>query len=38
MSNTRMHTHPNGAMLNAYPDSMGGTLSDILDFLEKPEL
>lgn len=25
-------------MLNAYPDSMGGTLSDIVKFLEKPEL
>lgn len=28
----------NGPMLNAYPDSMGGTLSDITKFLEKPEL
>jgi sucrose phosphorylase len=25
-------------MLNAYPDSMGGTLADIIRFLEKPEL
>ena len=25
-------------MLNAYPDSMGGTLSDIADFLEHPEV
>lgn len=28
----------NGPMLNAYPDSMGGTLSDIVTFLERPEL
>lgn len=28
----------NGPMLNAYPDSMGGTLRDITKFLEKPEL
>lgn len=28
----------NGPMLNAYPDSMGGTLADIIKFLEKPEL
>lgn len=28
----------NGPMLNAYPDSMGGTLSDIVRFLQKPEL
>lgn len=28
----------NGPMLNAYPDSMGGTLSDITKFLAKPEL
>lgn len=27
-----------GPMLNAYPDSMGGTLGDIADFLENPEL
>ena len=27
-----------GSMLNAYPDSMGGTLDDIADFLRKPEL
>lgn len=25
-------------MLNAYPDSLGGTLSDIAEFLEKPEM
>lgn len=28
----------NGPMLNAYPDSMGGTLGDIAAFLQKPEL
>ena len=28
----------NGPMLNAYPDSIGGTLDDIVSFLEKPEL
>ncbi|WP_333647338.1 glycosidase [Lacrimispora sp.] len=28
----------NGVMLNAYPDSMGGTLSQIADFLKKPEM
>lgn len=27
-----------GPMLNAYPDSIGGTLSDIVTFLERPEL
>ena len=27
-----------GAMLNAYPDSLGGTLSDIAELLERPEL
>ena len=27
-----------GAMLNAYPDSMGGTLGDIVGLLSRPEL
>ena len=27
----------NGPMLNAYPDSIGGTLKDILNMLEMPE-
>ena len=27
----------NTPMLNAYPDSMGGNLSDIIEILEKPE-
>ncbi len=27
-----------GPMLNAYPDSVGGTLSDIVSFLERPEM
>ena len=28
----------NGPMLNAYPDSMGGTLADIAEFLKRKEL
>lgn len=28
----------NGPMLNAYPDSMGGKLSEVVRFLQKPEL
>lgn len=28
----------NGSMLNAYPDSMGGTLADVVKVLKKPEL
>ena len=28
----------NGPMLNAYPDSMGGNLGEIVKFLEKPEI
>jgi len=28
----------NGPMLNAYPDSVGGTLDDIVNFLEKEEV
>lgn len=35
MGNRKM---PWGPMLNAYPDSMGGTLSDIVEFLQRPEL
>jgi sucrose phosphorylase len=31
-------TLPNGVMLNAYPDSMGSKLSDIVDFLKCPEM
>ncbi len=31
-------TIKSGPMLNAYPDSIGGTLKDIVTFLEKPEL
>lgn len=27
-----------GPMLNAYPDSMGGTVGDIVDFLQRPEM
>lgn len=29
---------PDGVMLNAYPDSIGKNLSDIVDFLKRPEL
>ncbi|MCU7845594.1 MAG: glycosidase [Candidatus Thiodiazotropha sp. (ex Monitilora ramsayi)] len=29
---------PSGVMLNAYPDSIGGKLSDIVSLLERPEL
>jgi len=29
---------PKGVMLNAYPDSIGGTLADIVNMLKKPEL
>ncbi len=29
---------PKGVMLNAYPDSIGGTLADIIDMLKRPEL
>ena len=31
-------TLPQGVMLNAYPDSMGEKLCDIVDFLRRPEL
>ncbi|MGB5734364.1 MAG: glycosidase [Thiohalocapsa sp.] len=29
---------PNGVMLNAYPDSVGGRLSDLVNLLKRPEL
>jgi sucrose phosphorylase len=29
---------PKGVMLNTYPDSIGGTLADIVDMLKRPEL
>ena len=32
------HYTDNGPMLNAYPDSMGGRLSDVVGFLEKKEM
>ena len=32
------HAANNGPMLNAYPDSLGGTLGDITKFLEREEL
>jgi len=28
---------PKGVMLNAYPDSIGGSLADIVDMLKRPE-
>jgi len=31
-------TLPDGVMLNAYPDSIGTKLSDIIEFLKRPEL
>ena len=33
-----MKRNDNGPMLNAYPDSLGGSLSDIVNFLGKKEL
>ncbi len=35
---TRTHTAGAGPMLNAYPDSVGGHLGDIVAFLGRPEL
>ena len=34
----KMEAMTNGPMLNAYPDSLGGTLGDIVSVLQKPEL
>jgi sucrose phosphorylase len=34
----KQQTLPNGVMLNAYPDSIGGKLSDIVSLLKRPEL
>ena len=34
----KVFTVNNKPMLNAYPDSVGGTLSDIVSFLKRPEL
>ena len=34
---SKNHFVDNGPMLNAYPDSVGGTLSDIVAFLKKEE-
>jgi len=34
----KMNAANNGPMLNAYPDSCGGTLGDIISFMEKPVL
>lgn len=38
MKNENPAAADGGAMLNAYPDSMGGTLADIVRLLKKPEL
>jgi sucrose phosphorylase len=37
-SESSSQTLPNGVMLNAYPDSIGRKLADIVDFLKRPEL
>lgn len=37
-TNGRQRPLPNGVMLNAYPDSIGGKLSDIVGLLKRPEL
>lgn len=34
---SNQNTIDNGPMFNAYPDSLGGTLSDIVSLLQKPE-
>ena len=34
----KTQTLPRGVMLNAYPDSIGKTLSDAVEFLERPEV
>lgn len=38
MSRKQDNHNQNGPMLNAYPDSLGGRLGDIVSFLQKPEL
>ncbi|MEW8030427.1 MAG: glycosidase [Candidatus Thiodiazotropha sp.] len=35
---TKQQPLPGGVMLNAYPDSIGGKLSDIVSLLKRPEL
>ncbi len=37
-SESSAQTLPDGVMLNAYPDSIGTKLADIVDFLKRPEL
>ncbi|MGD8933934.1 MAG: glycosidase [Gammaproteobacteria bacterium] len=37
-SESSAQTLPDGVMLNAYPDSIGKKLADIVDFLKRPEL
>ncbi len=31
-------TCPAGTMINVYPDSIGGTLADLVDFVHRPEV
>ncbi|NLM61447.1 MAG: glycosidase [Clostridiales bacterium] len=38
MINDKLASLKAGPMLNAYPDSIGGTLGDIVAFLKKPEM
>ncbi|MEN8167783.1 MAG: glycosidase, partial [Pseudomonadota bacterium] len=35
---SKAQTLPRGVMLNAYPDSMGKSLSDTVELLKRPEL
>jgi sucrose phosphorylase len=37
-SSLKSQTLPAGVMLNAYPDSLGKKLSDVIEFLKRPEL
>ena len=37
VKNPEPQSLPNGVMFNAYPDSIGKRLSDIIDMLERPE-
>ena len=37
-SKFKTQTLPRGVMLNAYPDSIGKSLSDTVELLKRPEL
>ena len=37
MTDSEPHALPNGVMFNAYPDSIGKRLSDIIEMLQRPE-